>query len=481
MLAAQTLASGLIFLQGIVLARALPRDDFATIQQVMLLVMLATPLLGQTFAGTSYFLPRYPPDRQKAFLFQSIVFNAALGGLVAAGLLAAAPAVGTLFANHQLPGALAVFCLFPILYLPSFCLGQMLICNQRIRAAAAVQVALAAAETVLVVSPVLAGWPLIWFFRARLVAAAIAFALTAICTAVLYRHARARWDPSMLSDQLRYCLPTVFAGALSSLSRDLDRVLVSTFFPPATMAVYSVGARQLPLIPVVRKAIAKVTLPVMVHHLAAGQPQPALWLWKQIIQRHLMIFLPPGVFALFFAEPIMLVLYGPKYAASALFFQIYLTTLLWHCLAGEHALQAIGRTRVLTLTSLLIVAINLPFSALTARAGWLAGPAVGTVVALAVAMTVNAVVAARSLRLRLRQLLPFGLALRLTLVSAVAIAPAALLASCFQWRVASLFVAGLAYAATWLAIAAALGWVPWRAWLAAYFPALHARTAPGGP
>lgn len=471
--AARAVSAGIALVQTVVVARLLSRQDFATIQQVMLVVMLAVPLLGGLFGGANYFLGRYERAEQKAFLWQSMGLSAMVGLAFAVVLLAAGPLLGTAFGNGQLPETLAVFCLFPAVALPSLLLGQTLICNQRVVAAAVLQVGLAATATGLVLMPILAGWPLSWFFRARLAAEAVVLAVTVVCVSRLYRGTKAAWSLGIVGEQLRYCLPAVFAGQLGKLSLDLDRLVVSVFFAPATMAVYAVGARQIPLTLMVRGAIANVTIPAMARHFARGELEAVRWLWKQVMRRHVMILVPLAVFATGFAKQIVVTLYGDKYSASAIFFQIYLVTMLWHCLAGEHVLQATGRTKVKAYTWLAGLVVNAAVSFATARAGWLAGPAVGTVVGLGLVVGLNATVAARTLGLRLGWVLPVSLALRVGALSMAGLVPALLVAGRFESMAGSLLAGGLCYAGCWAVAAMVLAGRELRQRLSSFWSAMR--------
>jgi O-antigen/teichoic acid export membrane protein len=477
---AQGLASGVFLMQWLVTARVLSKHDFATIQQVMLVVMLVLPALAGVFGGANYFLARYDRARQKAFIWQSMGLSAALGLAFAAVLLLIRPLLGGLFNNQQLPGAIAVFCLFPLAALPSFAMGQLLICNQRVGLAAALQVVLAALETVLVLAPVLAGWPLQWFFLGRLAAAAVSLAVMAAYAALLYDDTPADWGLGIVKEQLRYCLPAIGAGQLANLNRHLDKLIVSLCFTPDVMAVYTVGARQFPLIGVVRNGIASVTIPSMARHFAKNQVDTVRWLWQQVMRRHIMFLLPAGIFAVTFAKQIIPLLVGSKYTGSVIFFQIYMATMLWHCLAGEHILGATGRTRTLLLSMLAMLAINIPLSWISARAGWLIGPAIATVLSLGVGTSINATIAARTLGVRFRQLFPLGFAIRIVLTSLVPLLPAILAADRFESALCSLATAGLCYGGCWLVLSEVQGLTGLCQWLANRWSAQRADSYAGG-
>ncbi|MDW8137071.1 MAG: oligosaccharide flippase family protein [Bacteroidota bacterium] len=154
----------------------------------------------------------------------------------------------------------------------------------------------------------------------------------------------------------RYLGPLLALEAVGVLARHLDQLIVSGAFDARTFAFYHNGAREVPLFTVLLSSLSAA----LVAHLSPWSgPDPermayvrasASWAARAL--------LPAAAFLFVFAEPTMVVLYGPEYRASAAVFRIYLLLIPLRLYMPQALVLASGRSPWILRAGLLEVVVN---------------------------------------------------------------------------------------------------------------------------
>jgi len=369
-------------LGGIILVRLLTRESFATYGQTFLVFALLLPLLGNLGGGIAYFLPRLDRGQQKAFVTQSVLIGLAAGVVAMLGILLAADWAGERFHNPDLAGMLRVFCLFPFLTFPAYFFGQFMVSVERNVLGTVILCANAVVYTLAILVTLLLGASLEVLLVVLLVHAGLVLAVAVGYAGWFFRDVRMQWDGSLIRRQMAYAVPVALAASSGILSREMDKLVISTSFLPAMAAVYFVGAREVPVMSLIGFSISSVLLPEMSREHAAGNLARVRELWAESMRKQAMVALPTFVFLMAFAEEFIVTLYGRDYAASATVFRVYLCILPFRCIMWTLPLSATGHTRPIFWGSVLALVANVAVAlALTPVLG-MPGPAVATVTAL---------------------------------------------------------------------------------------------------
>jgi O-antigen/teichoic acid export membrane protein len=379
----QIVVQGLQILDGILLARLLTRADFATYGQTWLVVALLMPIFGNLGGGSAYFLPRLDRGRQKGFIAQSISTGLLAGAAASVGIWVAADFVGARFSNPELSGLLKVFCLFPLLAFPGYFFGQFTISVERNVFGAAAGAVNKAVHTVVFATTILLGGSLQTLFVAMLIQTGLSLLFFTGYAAWFYRDVKMIWDSSLLRGQLSYTIPIALAAATGVINRELDKLVISSFFLPTMVAVYMVGAKEVPVMALVGGAISNVLVPEMSREHACGNMARVRELWSESMRKQAMAAIPAFVFLMAFAPEFIITLYGREYAESATVFRVYLLVLPMRAIIWSLVLTATGHTRSLTWGAVIALCSNVLVSIGATLLIGMPGAALGTVVSIA--------------------------------------------------------------------------------------------------
>lgn len=379
------LALAVQLLLGIFLARAWSREELGSYLQVTLLAATVSPILFLGIPSSLfYFLPLYGDERRDRILLQSYVLLLALGGAGAAALaLLAGPLAGGLN-NPGLAPAIRCQSLALVGMLPAAVAYPLLVSLHRDRAAALVTAGTSLAEAAVAAGAVAARAPLTHLFLAL---AGLQLALGAAVGGLVLRTVgrarprgfRPRDHLALLAEQLRYAVPFATAVHANTLNRFLDRYLIGLFFAPALFAVYAVGAKEVPVVPLVIASVNIVLQQRLTTLERDGRAAEILPTWHAAMRKQGLLVLPVAVALCLLAEPFVTGLYSDRYRDSVPVFRVYLGLLALRVATWPMVLAALGRSRSLFAGSAVALGTNAAVSLALVKPLGLLGPAVGAV------------------------------------------------------------------------------------------------------
>jgi len=169
-----------------------------------------------------------------------------------------------------------------------------------------------------------------------------------------------RWlVPRELRAMLAFALPAGFAATAGKLNPQIDKYVVNLVIGASAFAVYSAASWELPLITLIPFAIGAVMQVRYVRLFASGEKQELRRMWEQNVQKTILLVVPLATLAIVVADDLIYFVLSGKYPDAAAPFRIF-TILLFHRIAAYGPmLQAIGKTRLLMVTSGLMVMTNL--------------------------------------------------------------------------------------------------------------------------
>jgi O-antigen/teichoic acid export membrane protein len=372
-------------LLGVVLVRIVDQATFGTYRQGLLIYMTFVGFASLDIgASLYYFLPKLDRDQHGTLLAQSLGIVLALGACVCAVMFVCAPFVGRSFGNPSLVSVIRVLSLYPfaerlIILVPAF-----FICQDKPTWAGIYSLA----ATVLRIAGVITAFVL----GGGVIAAAWMMVLVATIMAVIgvasmicrTGFAAVCVDSGLIREQFGYTWPLWMGVVVGTVNLQFGKLLISGYFDPATYAVYSVGAFDLPLIMLVSSSLNTAIMPNLVHEIAAGRKDTALYLWQEATRKASLVLFPSFVILFVCGADLMLLLYGHEYIDATWPFRIYLLAIPIRVTIYATIFRACGSTKYIAKGAVVMLLGNVVMSLVLTyggKGGFLSfiGPAIGAI------------------------------------------------------------------------------------------------------
>ncbi|MCL5268150.1 MAG: oligosaccharide flippase family protein [Bacteroidetes bacterium] len=405
---------------SMVLTRIMSRSEYGNYEQVWLVYNSFLPLMGYGLSSAIYFFSA-KEDRRTVYT-AAIVWATIVG--VATGIVLAvlAPVIAGWFKAEGLSVYIRIFAVYAIASSPSLMFESIFVTEKRV--------------VLLLVANVLLA---ILFGAAVILSAVIFHNLTIVFVAITAvgvikslflfsflirkkRLASGRLSPVMKA-QLLYALPIVVSSLTGTLSKQIDRFLVTLFFSPGQFAIYSIGSKEIPMITVITGSAAAVLFPVFSEFGSSEMRDKFVAVWKNSISKTGFFLLPMMVFLLFAARDFMGFFFGEKYVVSAGIFRIFLLLLPLRLAFYSQALFSLGRQKLYMYTSILEMLLSGLASYFLLRAYGMEGAAIGKVVVSYIEVVALAVVLMMILKTNIREFFPWVKIFKIILISICGILP----------------------------------------------------------
>jgi O-antigen/teichoic acid export membrane protein len=366
-------------LTGVFLARTLPLEELGTYRQVILLTNTVSGLLSLGLPlSLFYFLPRLEDRREKSrFAVQTLVILTVIGILSAIGALVLNTYIALRFNNPRLEQVLPYAAPLFLTGILIKYLAPLLLSLDRARLAGVFRVIQAFSVSSVLVLLVALGEPLRWALFAMACAEGLSLLL-----GLWIQHRLlplAGWGSGpLLRQQLIYALPLGLSGMIGLLSRQVDQFMISMYMDPERFALYSVGATEVPIVPLLLRSAGSVILPQMAGFWAAKDFQSFSDLFSATQRKLSLVCIPVTVVFIALAKPFLIFLYGDVFEASAGVFRIYGLIQLNRLFLFGILLQAMGHTRMLLMGEIAFMIMNIIGNWLLLRWVGFMGPAIAT-------------------------------------------------------------------------------------------------------
>ena len=324
---AKTLGLVFSFALPLLLVRRLSQTEYGLYKQVFLVVTTSLAVLPLGFGMSAfYFLPR-EPERQRAVVFNIVLFNFAVGGLACLTLLIAPQVLTGLFGSADLVPYAPLVGFIILFWIVSAFLEIVAIANQEAKHATLFIIIAQFTKTALLLAAATA----LASIQSLLWAALIQGLLQ---TVVLfgYLHSRfagfwRKFDWPLMRLQLSYALPIGFAGLIFAVLIDLHNYIVSHRFGAATFALYSVGCFSLPLIGIIGESVGSVMISRVSQLQKQGDSREIVLLTARVMRKLAALYFPLYVFLLVVGREFLVLLFTDRHLGSWPVFIINLTML----------------------------------------------------------------------------------------------------------------------------------------------------------
>ena len=396
---------------GIVLVRMIDQETFGTYRQALLVYGFLGGVLALNLGQSLYyFIPRLQPGLRSIFLFQTYLISFGLSLLMALTMWFGADRIAVFLGNPDLVPLVRILALYPfaerlINTIPAF----MISLDRPVRAGV-----YSLAATAGRVGGVIVAFAIFQSLIAvmwAMIAVAIGVSLVGtVDMARMSRPIRLRIDRELMLEQVHYTWPLWTTALVAVVNLEYGKLVISYFFDPATYAVYSCGAAELPVAALFTTSLTTAIMPNLVSLAAEGKVEGALHVWQAAIRKSSLVIFPCFAFFTVVSSDFMVLLYGADYARAAWPFAVLLLRLPIRIAAYSAIFRALGRTKPIAISALIALGGNvLVATSLT----WLGngsllsfvGPAIGDVVGSLIALVYVLTVLAHELNKPIRQVL----------------------------------------------------------------------------
>src|SRR6478752_6540980 len=377
------------------IVRLLGKADVGILSGLLLVYSTVALVLTAGFPETlTFYLPTRPPAERKAIagkVAQALLLLGLLGALVLLGISLLAR-----FTPHWLSGMaaehdaqsgvtslkyLALLAVYPIADLPGRMLPNLLIVEQRAKAAAGVGIVKAIGSAVAAVLPIALGAPL-WVVILSIGSFGFVFgAVLVYFIRALYPGVPAIESPIPMRTLLRVGLPLGLTDIVSMLNNQIDRYLIVFFFPVAALAEYQAGAWQIPIVTTIPYTIGAVYAPRFVELFSQGKNHEAIDIWRQSALKTALLIVPITMVFVVAAEEAMELLFTASYLRAAPVFRWYCVLTLGRTAAFGSIIVAAGTPRFVFQAAVFSLFSNAVLCWALVHLVGFNGPAMGTALA----------------------------------------------------------------------------------------------------
>lgn len=422
----------------LVIVRLLGKADVGVLSGLLLIYSTVALVLTAGFPETlTFYLPTRPAAERKAIarkVVEALLLLGVLGGVVLLGLSLAArywPGLaggaahgGTSESAVESLKYLALFALYPIADLPGRMLPNLLIVEQRAKAAAGVGVVKAIGSAAAALVPVALGAPL-WCVVLSIASFGFLFGgVLAYYVGALYPGVPRIASPISMRTLLRFGLPLGLTDIVSMLNNQLDRYLIVFYFPVAALAEYQAGAWQIPVVTAIPYTIGAVYAPRFVELFTQGNNREAIGIWRQSALKTALLIVPVTMVFVVAAEESMELLFTASYLRAAPVFRWYCLLTLGRTAAFGSIIVAAGTPRFVFQAAVFSLFSNAALCWLLVHWVGFNGPAMGTALAFIPTVIYYCYCISLATKLKFVEIFPLFGYLRVVLLGALASLPA---------------------------------------------------------
>ena len=190
-------------------------------------------------------------------------------------------------------------------------------------------------------------------------------------------------DKTLCKQILVFSVPIGLSDMVSTISREVDKLMIGGFLDTESLAIYTNAAREISLT-VISTSFIAVLMPKLSRMVKEKRIEEAVDAWKDTTS-FTYIFMCFGVAALVtFAPQVMTILYSAKYLPGTGVFRIYALILLWRTAYFGTMLSLHGETKKILACSISSMLLNVVFNYVLYKLMGFTGPAWSTFLSIGI-------------------------------------------------------------------------------------------------
>ncbi len=370
---------------GVILVRMISEHTLGTYRQTFLVYYFVAAILAfRLETSLYYFVPNVGPDKRRLLVIQTVLATVAVALMMGGVLFFGSGVAARVLNNPELSSLVRVLWLYPLVHGLSLLIPAYMISVDRAARAGVYSAAAGVARAAVVVTAFALGLSLPVVLRLAVVAVGAVAAVGCLEMVRFSPRGAFRFDRGLAIQQFRYTWPLWLTTAVRVVNVRFDKFLISNVFDPATYAVYSCGAFEIPIAFLVTSSIGAAMMPTLVTLAREDRVLEVLSIWREAARKGGLVVFPCFALLLPLSRDLVVLLYREGYAMAAWPFAIYLFELPIRVVLYSSFLRAVGRTRPIAVAAAIGLIVNVVVSVLLVRAGGRSflsfiGPSIGTV------------------------------------------------------------------------------------------------------
>ena len=369
---------------AIILSRYFSVFEYGTYNQILLVSNFLISILALGLPNSIfYFVPQYSNlEDKRRIISLNINLTFLIGVLTFFLLLFGKNVVVNYFHNQLLSKYILVIALLPLLLMISRFYNNIFIVLNKAKQASIIQLGFGFAKLLLILYIVFEKFSFNYFILLYFLLQFLFFLFVII---VIYKELNGLnfifFKIDLVRNLLEYSVPLAFATIFGTLMIYIDKFMISYFFGTEKFAIYTNGARELP-VGIVVGSITSVILPKIVKKVKENKVEEAFKLWKKSIN-YTSIFVIFIIFLFFLiGKDFIVLLYSKKYIGSVQIFYIYLLFLFGRITYFGIMLSAIGKTKYIMYSGAISLLVNIILNYIFIKIIGFTGPAWASLVSI---------------------------------------------------------------------------------------------------
>jgi len=267
-----------------------------------------------------------------------------------------------------------------------------------------------------------------------------------------------RFDRQLLKEQWAYAMPYSLAGIVFVIQQNYHQYAVALFFDQVTFAIYAVGCLQIPLVDFLVTPTSNVMMVRMSEQLRDGKAESLVPIWHDTTRKLALLFFPFVGLLVVNAYSLITLLFTTAYAASVPIFMVWCLSILLAIFQTDGVLRVFAQIRYLFVTNVARMILLLLFMGWFLSTFHLMGAVMITLAGMVMAKVMALLRVRKVFATSYAGLLPWKSLGGTTVAAMVAAIPGIILnAKLAVPTLVLLPISGMAYMATYTAVALALG------------------------
>lgn len=309
-----------------ILSRYLNKTEYGTYRQILYVYTVLHTLLVMGLPNVFlYYMPRLEIGQQKMLVQRMTMFFIFLGVVFFVILYSMAGLISRWLNNPELTVGLRLFSVFPMFTMASTGVEAIYTSLRKTREVAVYQVLSRSFMFLCIVLPVII---LHTGYREAIIGWGVAAFLTFLVAMFMkgkpYKKVQAERIPKMSHEIFSLVMPLMGVSIAGFFINAADSFFVSRYFGTQTFAELSNGYFSIPVVTILVSSLNSLLLPLLSNADANNNMPSALQSYTNAVKRTAIMVMPLLMFCLFFADDLMVALFGRQYEASASYFRIYI-------------------------------------------------------------------------------------------------------------------------------------------------------------
>lgn len=339
------------------LARTLPKDDYGTYGQVLLVGEVAL-LLFSLGLGQVIFIQFADKEQKDDDVFMTnFLTNLMLGVTLILGTLLLSNQIGATFHNAQLVKLIRIYGISLVFQLIVGSLDSGLIHFNKVKQMVLIEVI----TNVLRISSLFIA---IWFFDSLelvfLLLTSVWFVHFLLKLWFIPREVRSgRLRKMLFYKQFQVGVPLGVTALVSVMFKRTDGIMISNMLSTTDYAVFRMGAIEVPFLYTIFGAVTTIIMPEVTRLYADRKVDEIITLKRKVIRNTVALIYPTLIFVLIFSFPLLRMYLGKEYESSAWVFLTYNFVMFIRVNDYRDILIAGSRTRLIMNIVLMAFILNI--------------------------------------------------------------------------------------------------------------------------